>query len=86
MGALTVYLLFINIIGIVIVLLDYFSKIPRVSSIVLHIIEFFGGVILMLPTLYILRYRITKQSYSLVSFWTLTVWFFISYIKIGILG
>ena len=86
MGILFTYLLIINIISVVIIFLDYRLLIPRVPSVVLHALEFSGGVITMLPTLFLLKYRITKESYYLVTIWSLTVWFFISYIKFQILG
>ncbi|AZQ63388.1 hypothetical protein EI427_14455 [Flammeovirga pectinis] len=86
MEILLSYLLIINAISIVIVLLDYNKIIARVPSIALHGLELLGGVVVMLPILYILRHRVTKESYFLVSLWTLTIWFFISYIKIGIFG
>ncbi|MBB6463980.1 hypothetical protein [Flammeovirga kamogawensis] len=79
-------MLVINIISVVVVLLDYKRIIGRVPSIAFHGLELLGGVVVMLPILYILRYRVTKESYFLVSLWTLTIWFFISYIKIGIFG
>ncbi len=86
MGIFITYLLFINLVSLVIVFLDYKLIIPRVPSVVLHALELSGGIILMLPTLFLLRYRITKESYYLVSIWSLTVWFFIGYINFQILG
>ncbi|NLR93266.1 hypothetical protein HGP29_18835 [Flammeovirga sp. SR4] len=87
MGILFIYLMIINIIGVTVVLLDYYHVIPRVPSLVLHLLELMGGVIMMLPVLFILKHnRVFRESYYLVSFWTLTIWFFISYIKFEFLG
>ncbi|OHX66830.1 hypothetical protein [Flammeovirga pacifica] len=87
MGFLLIYLILINIIGVSIILLEKNGIIPKVKEWGYHILELLGGVILMLPTFYLVKSsKLKKQSYFLISIWTLTVWFFISYIKIEILG
>ncbi|MBB3700464.1 hypothetical protein FHS70_004626 [Flammeovirga yaeyamensis] len=87
MGFLLIYLILINLLGVTMILLEKNTIIPKVKEWVYHTIELLGGVILMLPTFYIVKSsKVKRQSYFLISIWSLTIWFFISYIKIEILG
>lgn len=76
------YLLIINIIAIILFAIDkYFAShnLWRVSEIVLHTLELLGGVFGILLIMPIVRHKVKKPRYYVVTVCILIIWCFVLY-------
>ncbi len=71
------YLLIIGVIGIIFLRIDKYKATHekwRIKERTLHILEFLGGVFLMLPAMYIIRHKNKKASFYVITYVELAVW------------
>ncbi len=71
------YLLIIGIIGVIFLRTDKYKATHekwRIKERTLHILEFLGGVFLMLPAMYIIRHKNKKASFYVITYVALAVW------------
>ena len=74
---LGLYLLVMGVIGVVFLCTDKYKATHekwRIKERTLHILEFLGGVFLMLPTMYIIRHKCKKVSYFWITYFALILW------------
>ncbi|MCR4558978.1 MAG: DUF1294 domain-containing protein [Bacteroidales bacterium] len=77
MAYLGLYLLVIGIIGVLFLCVDKYKATHekwRIKESTLHILEFLGGVFLMLPAMYVIRHKCRKVSYFWITYFALVVW------------
>jgi len=71
------YLLIIGVIGIIFLRIDKYKATHekwRIKERTLHILEFLGGVFLMLPAMYIIRHKNKKAAFYVITYVALAVW------------
>ncbi|MBQ5404676.1 MAG: DUF1294 domain-containing protein [Bacteroidales bacterium] len=71
------YLLTIGVVGIIFLCTDKYKATHekwRIKEQTLHILEFLGGVFLMLPAMYIVRHKCRKVSYFWITYAALILW------------
>ncbi len=71
------YLLIIGVIGIIFLRIDKYKATHekwRIKERTLHILEFLGGVFLMLPAMYIIRHKNKKAAFYFITYVALAVW------------
>ena len=71
------YLLIIGIIGVIFLRIDKYKATHekwRIKERTLHILEFLGGVFLMLPAMYIIRHKNKKAAFYVITYVALAVW------------
>ncbi len=71
------YLLIIGIIGVIFLRTDKYKATHekwRIKERTLHILEFLGGVFLMLPAMYIIRHKNKKAAFYVITYVALAVW------------
>lgn len=76
------YLLIIGVIGIIFLRTDKYKATHekwRIKERTLHILEFLGGVFLMLPAMYIIRHKNKKASFYVITYAALLVWLIVLY-------
>ena len=76
------YLLIIGVIGIIFLRIDKYKATHekwRIKERTLHILEFLGGVFLMLPAMYIIRHKNKKASFYVITYAALFVWLIVLY-------
>lgn len=74
---LVIYLIIIGIIGIIFLRIDKYKATHekwRIKERSLHILEFLGGVFLMLPAMYIIRHKNKKAAFYVITYVALAVW------------
>ncbi|MBO7598544.1 MAG: DUF1294 domain-containing protein [Bacteroidales bacterium] len=76
------YLLIIGVIGVIFLRTDKYKATHekwRIKERTLHILEFLGGVFLMLPAMYIIRHKNKKASFYVITYVALAVWLVVLY-------
>ncbi len=71
------YLLIIGVIGVIFLRTDKYKATHdkwRIKERTLHILEFLGGVFLMLPAMYIIRHKNKKAAFYVITYVALAVW------------
>lgn len=77
MKYLILYLMAIGIIGVIFLRIDKYKAAHekwRIKEKNLHILEFMGGIFMMLPAMYIIRHKNRKISYNWISWTALVLW------------
>ena len=72
-----IYLFVAGVIGVIFLCVDKYKATHekwRIKEKTLHILEFTGGVFLMLPAMYIIRHKNRKSSFYLITYAALAVW------------
>ena len=76
------YLLIIGVIGIIFLRTDKYKATHekwRIKERTLHILEFLGGVFLMLHARYIIRHKNKNASFYVITYAALLVWLIVLY-------
>lgn len=71
------YMLAIGVLGVIFLRIDKYKATHekwRIKERTLHILEFLGGIFLMLPAMYIIRHKNRKTSYNWISWTALVLW------------
>ncbi len=71
------YLLAIGVLGVIFLCTDKYKATHdrwRIKERTLHLLEFFGGIFLMLPTMYIIRHKCSKVAFYWKSWAILALW------------
>lgn len=71
------YMLLIGVIGVISLRIDKYKATHerwRIKERTLHILEFLGGIFLMLPAMYIIRHKNRKVSYYWISWTAIVLW------------
>lgn len=81
-------MLAIGVLGVIFLRIDKYKATHekwRIKERTLHILEFLGGIFLMLPAMYIIRHKNRKTSYNWISWTALVLWIagIIYYFKSG---
>ena len=74
---LIIYLLIVGVIGVIMLCTDKYKATHekwRIKERTLHIMEFLGGIFLMLPTMYIIRHKNRKVAYNWISWTAIILW------------
>lgn len=77
MNIFLLYLLITGVIGVIFLRIDKYKATHerwRIQEKTLHIIEFMGGIFLMLPAMYIIRHKNKKTAYNWISWTALILW------------
>jgi len=72
-----IYMLLIGVVGVVFLCTDKYKATHdkwRIKERTLHILEFLGGIFMMLPAMYIIRHKCSKTSYNWISWTALVLW------------
>lgn len=74
---LIIYLLAVGVIGVIMLCTDKYKATHekwRIKERTLHIMEFLGGIFLMLPMMYVIRHKNRKTSYNWISWTAIILW------------
>ena len=74
---LIIYLLAVGVIGVIMLCTDKYKATHekwRIKERTLHIMEFLGGIFLMLPMMYIIRHKNRKVAYNWISWTAFILW------------
>lgn len=74
---LILYLLAVGVIGVIMLCTDKYKATHekwRIKERTLHIMEFLGGIFLMLPMMYIIRHKNRKIAYNWISWTAIILW------------
>lgn len=74
---LIIYLLAVGVIGVIMLCTDKYKATHekwRIKERTLHIMEFLGGIFLMLPMMYIIRHKNRKIAYNWISWTAIILW------------
>lgn len=74
---LIIYLLAVGVIGVIMLCTDKYKATHekwRIKERTLHIMEFLGGIFLMLPMMYVIRHKNRKVAYNWISWTAIILW------------
>ena len=74
---LIIYLLAVGVIGVIMLCTDKYKATHekwRIKERTLHIMEFLGGIFLMLPMMYVIRHKNRKVAYNWISWAAIILW------------
>ncbi|MBQ9212789.1 MAG: DUF1294 domain-containing protein [Bacteroidales bacterium] len=73
----SMYIILMGFVGVIMLCIDKYKATHekwRIKEKTLHILEFLGGVFLMLPAMYLIRHKCRKIQYYWITYTALIAW------------